>query len=168
MIRTLLVACWASALLAAAACGGGDGAGVCEGGGDFDSRLTISDHLGNTDRFASDRSLELEYSFTNCRQRTIHLLYPSNAGASFSIDRWPLAEGGSVSSQTAVFYDYGAQDAVGPGETVTRMNPWIEAPEAQPGEYQAHGALADCHTEPASPFECPEQASVRFTMLGDD
>jgi hypothetical protein len=65
-------------------------------------------------------------------------------------------------------YDYGTQDAVAPGEELTRSHFWDEAPAAEPGDYLASGWLTDCSTELALPFSCPEPASARFTIQAND
>jgi hypothetical protein len=168
MTRSWVILAQVAAVLAVSACGGGGTSTGCDDGSDFGSRLVVHDHEGNTDDFIRDRPLELEYSFTNCRDRTIHLLYSSTPGAGFSIDRWPIQEGSSVWSGGFSMYDYGTQDAVAPGEKLTRSDLWVDAPAAEPGDYVARGWLTDCSTEPRSGFECPEPASVRFTIEGNE
>jgi hypothetical protein len=156
-----------SLMLVAVACGGGGDRNGCAADVDFASELVVRDHEGNTDNFVRDRPLELEYSFTNCRDRTIHLFYGSTQESSFSIDRLPITNVSNVWSQRVTVFDAGIRDAVDAGETRRRSAMWSEARAADPGAYLANGLLANCRTEPGSGFECPGEASVEFTIVDD-
>jgi len=153
----------------ALACGdGGDNHGTeCGDGEDFSSRVVVRDQEGNTDNVMPSGPLDLEYLFTSCMDRTVHLLYGPTRQINFEIVR---ASDGNASlpwQARATIFDLGPQDEVAPGETLIRSSLWFEAPQAGPGEYIAKGWLGGCRTEPKSGVECPGEASVRFTIAGD-